>query len=75
MYSISNLGMFQVDHFCAIINPPQVLLLFQQHSNTFGCFPLWSLEVGLFPDIFPWHVGMHTCGGQGCAEGGLGRRQ
>lgn len=25
--SISNLGMFQVDHFCAIINPPQVLSL------------------------------------------------
>lgn len=22
--SISNLGMFPVDHFCAIINPPQV---------------------------------------------------
>ncbi|XP_024397031.1 dihydrolipoyllysine-residue acetyltransferase component 1 of pyruvate dehydrogenase complex, mitochondrial [Physcomitrium patens] len=26
-FSISNLGMFQVDHFCAIINPPQACIL------------------------------------------------
>ncbi|KAG0558778.1 hypothetical protein KC19_10G053700 [Ceratodon purpureus] len=26
-FSISNLGMYQVDHFCAIINPPQACIL------------------------------------------------
>ena len=26
-FTISNLGMFNVDRFCAIINPPQVLVL------------------------------------------------
>lgn len=25
-FSISNLGMYPVDHFCAIINPPQVII-------------------------------------------------
>ena len=28
-FTISNLGMFNVDRFCAIINPPQVLVLLQ----------------------------------------------
>ncbi len=28
-FTISNLGMFNVDRFCAIINPPQVLALLQ----------------------------------------------
>ena len=28
-FTISNLGMFNVDRFCAIINPPQVAILFQ----------------------------------------------
>lgn len=32
VHSISNLGMFQVDNFCAIINPPQVFLPFQYHN-------------------------------------------
>jgi hypothetical protein len=32
MYSISNLGMYQVDHFAAIINPPHVLPPLQEHG-------------------------------------------
>lgn len=35
--SISNLGMFPVDHFCAIINPPQVLSLSLTHTFSCAC--------------------------------------
>ncbi|GAB2276846.1 Pyruvate dehydrogenase complex component E2 1 [Dionaea muscipula] len=33
-FSISNLGMFPVDHFCAIINPPQAGILAVGRGNT-----------------------------------------
>lgn len=38
-FTISNLGMFNVDRFCAIINPPQVLLLCTPlaHHQIFFC--------------------------------------
>ena len=37
-FTISNLGMFNVDRFCAIINPPQVLLLWPQNPfEVFSC--------------------------------------
>lgn len=33
VYSISNLGMFPVDQFCAIINPPQAGILAVGRGN------------------------------------------
>lgn len=73
MYSISNLGMYQVEHFAAIINPPQVLPPLTEHriliaTFYFGC----SESKGIFFNLFLWHLGMHTRGGQGCTEGDLG---
>lgn len=63
--SISNLGMFQVDHFCAIINPPQVLPILQTfifpnyfHSVTPNklYFSILSYLLQSSYQQHPWHI-------------------